>query len=135
MGRLQKWQLTKAFAKATLAAIGVCAVLLVPLIGLIWAFWSQRLQVLLASIILTCEACFALYYFYVIVKACNHVPEQHAPAGYQPDEVVRQFTTHLSRVQDIKHFLSAWFLDAPFDSIKLDNVKELCAYALWYKTL
>lgn len=90
---------------------------------------------MLLSTVLSCEACFAIYYFYVIVKEFNKVPEQHAPPGYQPDEVVEQFLAHVSRVQDIQHFLSSWFLDAPFESIRLGNLKELYAYALWYKTM
>lgn len=135
MGQLHGGQLAKAVVRATAAATGVCIIPLVPLIGLLWAFWSHTTKVLLVSTILTCEACFALYYFYVIVRECGRIPHQHVPAGHQPDEVVKQFLAHLSRVQDIKHFLSAWFLDAPFDSIRLENVKELCAYALWYKTM
>eukprot|EP00775_Hariotina_reticulata_P006009 gene6009-6246_t len=41
----------------------------------------------------------------------------------------------MEHVEDFSHYLSAWFLDAPVESIKLDNVKEMYAYAIWYKTL
>lgn len=135
MDQLDASGLGRAILKAALAALSITVAILGPLICLLWVFWSQKLIIFLLGGFLSCEACFAVYYFYVIVKEFNKVPEQHAPADYEPDAVVKQFLAHIARVQDIKHYLSTWFLDVPFESIRLDNVRELCAYALWYKTM
>jgi len=81
------------------------------------------------------ETVFFAYYWLVLLRDFNKLPEQHAPAELEPDAVVRSFLQHMEHVEDFSHYLSAWFLDAPMESIKLDNVKEMYAYAIWYKTL
>lgn len=133
--RLHGRKVVRGLVRGLAAAFAVLAIGISLLTGLLWLLWSQQLLILLASMFLTCEACFAVYYFYVMVKEFNLKPEQHAPEGYEADAVVKQFLVQIGRVQDMKQYLSAWFLDVPFESIRLDNVRELCAYALWYKTM
>jgi hypothetical protein len=88
-----------------------------------------------AAVVFAIEFVFAVYYYTKIWPFCQVVPEHHAPRDYDIDKTVHNFLRHLSRVRDIKAFLSGWFQDAPFDSIYRDNVLELLSYAFWYRPL
>ncbi|KAF6264039.1 hypothetical protein COO60DRAFT_1698505 [Scenedesmus sp. NREL 46B-D3] len=124
------WSVTKAALLGTVLGI----IGLLPVAAAAYAAWLHCPK-LLAAAALAAEACFALYYFFVITKQLNAIPDQHnPPADYDPQQLVASFLKHMARVDDIQGYLSQWFLDAPYDSIRHDNVKELVAFALFFKT-
>ncbi|WIA21867.1 hypothetical protein OEZ85_004243 [Tetradesmus obliquus] len=124
------WSVTKAALLGTfLGIIG-----LIPVAAAAYAGWLYCPKLLLA-VELAAEACFALYYFFIIAKQLDAMPEQHdPPADYNPQQLVASFLRHMARVDDIQGYLSQWFLDAPYDLIRHDNVKELVAFAIFFKT-
>jgi hypothetical protein len=124
------WSVTKAALLGTvLGLIG-----LLPIAAVAYAGWLHCPKLLLAAE-LAAEAGFAVYYFCVIAKQLNAIPNQHdPPADYNPQQLVASFLQHMARVDDIKGYLSQWFLDAPFEYIRHDNVKELVAFAIFFKT-
>ncbi|WIA42305.1 hypothetical protein OEZ86_008319 [Tetradesmus obliquus] len=124
------WSVTKAALLGTfLGIIG-----LIPVAAAAYAGWLYCPKLLLA-VELAAEACFALYYFFIIAKQLDAMPEQHdPPADYNPQQLVASFLRHMARVDDIQGYLSQWFLDAPYELIRHDNVKELVAFAIFFKT-
>jgi hypothetical protein len=124
------WSVTKA----ALLGIVLGIICLLPVAAAAYAGWLYCPKLLLAAE-LAAEACFALYYFLVIAKQLNAMPDQHdPPADYDPQQLVASFLLHMARVDDIQGYLSQWFLDAPFKTIRHDNVKELMAFAIFFKT-
>jgi hypothetical protein len=121
--------------KAAVACIAMLLTMLAPPVLLTWLFWSLLNARTIWGLYLASEVAFAAYYWLVIIPELNRMPEQHSPAEHEPEAVVQSFLSHLDGIDDFPHFLSSWFLDAPVESIKEDNAKELLAYALWYKTL
>lgn len=124
------WSVTKAALLGTfLGIIG-----LIPVAAASYAGWLYCPKLLLAAE-LAAEACFALYYFFIIAKQLDAMPEQHdPPADYNPQQLVASFLLHMARVDDMQGYLSQWFLDAPYELIRHDNVKELVAFAIFFKT-
>jgi hypothetical protein len=124
------WSVSKAALLGTV--LGLIALLPVAAAG--YVAWLHCAKLLLAAE-LAAEAFFAVYYFFVIEKQLNAIPDQHdPPADYNPQQLVASFLQHMARVDDIRGYLSQWFLDAPYESIRHDNVKELVAFALFFKT-
>jgi hypothetical protein len=86
---------------------------------------------------LAAEGAFALYYYGHWLPHLSHKGVR-AHRDDQHDIAVTQscLLSQLKRVDDLPNTLRSWFLDAkPSDVVRRDNVRELFAYAVWYRTM
>jgi hypothetical protein len=94
--------------------------------------WPHRW--LVGSVVVLTEAAFYAYF-----KARH---QQLAAVGGVPKNVDPQrafdrflaLATALPDAFDREKYLSTWFLNAPYDTIKAGNVEEFVSYGFWYRS-
>lgn len=116
-------------------------VLAISLFFISWAALAVCVPLLMASMWIWgfCEVLFAVHYGLLLVRDSKELyPNSKAallPDDYDPQITKQQLLRHVKRVSDIKQSMKSWFINAgSWDEIKRRNLKELFAYAIWYKT-
>lgn len=101
--------------------------------SLLWIGWMLARVPQLQWCAAAAEVAFLLHYCLLLVPrftSGSSSPEEHDPA------VTKAYLLkHLQRVDDSEATLKGWFLDARPGDVRRDNVKELFAYAIWYRNL
>lgn len=117
--------LLRAFlASGTTTLVLVCALLFLSCHKLWWWLFAAA------------ESVFLAHYFLSLLP---HHSATHSARRQRPDEhdahyVKERLLQQLFRVDDIMAVMQCWFLE-PGAEVKEGNVRELMAYAIWYRSL
>jgi hypothetical protein len=116
-----------------------------PLTRLLWhaslsvlqQLWPFRFLILTSIVLL--EASFYLLWFLPKYHELNQTPaaRRRVPPGKTSALAFQRFldiSQSLPSGVDVDQYLSIWFRNAPFSTIKRGNVEEFLCYGFWYRS-
>lgn len=80
------------------------------------------------------ELCFFVYYWCIKIPLFN-IAARQTPQGHDALFIKQRLLEQLFRVDDVMACMESWFLEAGPGEVKSDNLRELFAYAIWYKSM
>lgn len=81
------------------------------------------------------ESAFFVYYHCAHVPYFTKLAHRQGPPEHDATFIKQRLMEQLMRVDDHMACMESWFLEAAPGEVKNDNLKELFAYAIWYKSL
>lgn len=81
------------------------------------------------------EATFFVHYWSFCVPFFQRLAHKNGPDEHDAKYVKAQLIEQLMRVDDVMEVMESWFLEVQPGDVRKDNLKELFAYAIWYKSL
>lgn len=81
------------------------------------------------------ESAFFVYYHGSHVPYFTNLAHREGPQEHDATFIKQRLLEQLLRVDDIMACMASWFLEAGPGDVKKENLKELFAYAIWYKSL
>lgn len=116
--------------------LGTFIVLGYTAVALLRLLWPYRVQ--LAAALALAEAAFFFAVWRPRHAALSAAPAKHEPENFNPEQLFRrfiQFCRELPQGVDFQGYVSGWFLNAPYELIKRDNVVEFLAYGFYYRSM
>lgn len=81
------------------------------------------------------EVVFCVHYWCLCVPYFTALAHKQSPEDHDTALIKQKLLEQLFRVDDIMAAMESWFLEAGPGDVRRDNLKELFAYAIWYKSL
>lgn len=112
------------------AAVLLCVACILYLFSIVIFKGSALLWLFAAA-----ELAFCVHYYFICVPFFTDLANKQSPEDHEPEMIKTKLLEQLLRVDDIMGCMESWFVNAGPGDVKKHNLKELFAYAIWYRSM
>jgi hypothetical protein len=114
-------------ARAATAVVACAAAIL-------YLYWLVKASKAFYWTVAAAELSFFVYYWCIKIPFLN-IAARQGPRDHDATFIKQRLLEQLLRDDDAMTCMESWFLEARPGEVKTDNLKELFAYAIWYRSL
>lgn len=102
--------------------------------AILYLYWLIKASKAFYWTVAAAELAFFVYYWCIMIPFFN-IGARQGPQGHDATFIKQRLLEQLLRVDDVMACMESWFLEAGPGEVKKDNLKELFAYAIWYRSM